>query len=141
MKNTPDDELPCLYDYLIGRLDLIPRECTPAELKRLIELHDLLLAEKPLAGMGGIVDPQLIHPAVSPGEAGAAIAWIISPCDFGFYIPDLNACPKRLIASLYCPGHDPGTPLADSINLGRTVSARAFFDLEPDDSIWGQEPL
>lgn len=139
MKTLTD--LPVLFDYFDGPVTFDPRECTPAETARLVARHDSILAEKPDPAAGECVDPQLICPAVPPGEAGASIAWIVSPCEPGFYIPALNGRPKRLVAALYCPGHDPGTPLADSVNLGRIVTAAVFFDSEPNDSLWGHAPL
>ncbi|MCR4332527.1 MAG: hypothetical protein NUV34_07490 [Sulfuricaulis sp.] len=131
-----NEEVPVLFDVLGTPADFMPRECTPAELERLVKLHDSILAEKPDPDAGACVDPQLIHPAVSPGEAGAAIAWLISPIDF-----HLTGNPCRLVAALYCAGHEPGEPLADAIKLGRAVSACVFLDSEPNDSLWGQAPL
>lgn len=139
MKTLTD--LPVLFDYFDGPVTFDPRGCTPAETARLVARHDSILAEKPDPAAGECVDPQLIYPAALPGEAGASIARIISPLDPGTYVPSVQRCPRRLIASLYCPGHEPGTPLADSIKLGRKVSAAVFFDSEPSDSIWGHKPL
>lgn len=134
-------ELPILFDVLDAPVNFMPRECTPGELERIIKLHDSILAEKHRPDAGECVDPQLIYPTVPPGEASAAIARLISPIDPGTYLLNVAACPRRLVAALYCAGHEPGTPLADSIKLGRAVSTCVFLDSEPNDSLWGQAPL
>lgn len=136
-----NDEMPILFDVLDAPVDFMPRECTPRESERLIELHDSILAEKHRPDAPEVVDPQLIYPAVPPGEAGAAIARLISPIDPGTYLFNVAACPRRLVAALYCAGHEPGAPLTDSIKLGRDVTACVFLDSEPNDSLWGQAPL
>lgn len=130
------EELPVLFDVLDTPADFMPRECPPAELERLVKLHDSILAEKHDPDASDCVDPQLIYPAVSPGEAGAAIARLISPIDF-----HLTGNPRRLVAALFCAGHEPGAPLLRSMQLGRDVTACVFLDSEPNDSLWGQAPL
>lgn len=129
---TKAEEFPVYAEYVTEPVDFMPRECTSLELGRLVGLHDQMIAHPEKSG----VDPQLVYPSRGPGEAGAAVAWVIFPLD----PPFPKRSPRRVVVSFFCAGHTPGEPLAESIRLGRHVSARVFLDAE-DGALWGEDPL
>ena len=133
MKKRTEIEPPIFEFYLEQCPTFEGRNCTTAETKGLIDLHDHILCKPDPTW----VDPQLTLPTGQPHDPTAPVAYILFPLDPPFW----RFAPRRVIVAIFCIGHVVGSRLDESVLIGRKVTAWAMLDNTADGKLWAEVPL